>query len=255
MQTRSPSHPALPGVGSAVAPLQRSQLKLPKRKPRVLMDLSVRSHSSMEAPTAELLQRYDSIFNQVKDQPTTLSGACARERWSAFGLPADTLLRVWSLSDSSRRGALDIQDHRIAMVRARLRPRLKKKCYTRAIFSVFPFLPAPDLRAREANKMGSARKAIVAKCARLPLVCPSAASHQLCAGWQRDPRVGAACNPRGDKRRRHGRACDTSIRASRSCNVRARRPTVAHRAAAVRRAGTSCRTVAPRCRQPLEPLE
>ena len=70
----------------------------------------------MKPPTADELERYDKIFGQLKDQSTgTLSGAVARDRWASFALPPDTLLKVWSLSDQHRRGALDMYEHRIAM--------------------------------------------------------------------------------------------------------------------------------------------
>ena len=69
----------------------------------------------MEPPTPDMIARYDNIFAQLKDQPTALSGGCAKERWAAFGLPGDVLLRIWSLADGTKRGALEVQEHRVAM--------------------------------------------------------------------------------------------------------------------------------------------
>ena len=69
----------------------------------------------LQAPTTEELSRYDSIFHQIKDSSDALSGPCAKDRWSAFGLSGDTLLKVWAAADLNKSGTLDIGEHRIAM--------------------------------------------------------------------------------------------------------------------------------------------
>ena len=71
--------------------------------------------SALPVPAPDELARYDNIFAYLKDQPNTLTGTCAKERWSAFGLSPEALLRVWALADATHRGALDRQEHRIAM--------------------------------------------------------------------------------------------------------------------------------------------
>ena len=66
-------------------------------------------------PPPETLARYDAIFAQLKDAPDSFSGMCAKEKWVAFGLAGDQLLRVWALADQQKRGKLDMHEHRIAM--------------------------------------------------------------------------------------------------------------------------------------------
>ena len=65
--------------------------------------------------TPEDIARYDNIFEKLKDQPTSLSGGCAKEKWAAFSLQPETMMKVWALADVMRRGSLDVQEHRVAM--------------------------------------------------------------------------------------------------------------------------------------------
>lgn len=83
--------------------------------------------------------RYDVLFEQTKDMPIMLTGLRAKERWSAFGLDDETLMKIWALADltqvsradlctatlkrsyadhrshNCQDGRLDVQEHRIAM--------------------------------------------------------------------------------------------------------------------------------------------
>ena len=53
--------------------------------------------------TPEDIARYDNIFEKLKDQPTSLSGGCAKEKWAAFSLQPETMMKVWALADVMRR--------------------------------------------------------------------------------------------------------------------------------------------------------
>lgn len=66
-------------------------------------------------PPPDALARYDQIFAQLKDSPDAFSGACAKDKWAAFGLSGEALLKVWALADQQKRGKLNINEHRIAM--------------------------------------------------------------------------------------------------------------------------------------------
>ena len=52
--------------------------------------------------SAEQITRYDALFEQSKDQPTMMSGLRAKERWSAFGLDENLLMKIWGLADQTK---------------------------------------------------------------------------------------------------------------------------------------------------------
>jgi hypothetical protein len=64
--------------------------------------------AQLTAPTADEVTRYDAIFQQMKDMPDALSGACAKDKWSGLALQPDVLMKIWALSDMRAGGTLNV---------------------------------------------------------------------------------------------------------------------------------------------------